>query len=63
MGMGIGWKSLQALILRAPLCGANNLIIQKQKYDNIDTDKDDVDDDCTWDGVRILLPVKTTAPS
>ena len=22
--IGIGWKSLQALILRAPLCGANN---------------------------------------
>ena len=22
--MGLGWKSLQALILRAPLCGANN---------------------------------------
>ena len=24
-GMGLGWKSLQALILRAPLCGANKL--------------------------------------
>ena len=25
MGMGLGWKSLKALILRAPLCGANNI--------------------------------------
>ena len=24
MGLGLGWKSLKALILRAPLCGANN---------------------------------------
>ena len=24
-GIGMGWKSLQALILRASLCGANNL--------------------------------------
>ena len=23
---GMGWKSLKALILRAPLCGANNMI-------------------------------------
>ena len=23
MGLGLGWKSLSALILRAPLCGAN----------------------------------------
>ena len=22
MGLGLGWKSLKALILRAPLCGA-----------------------------------------
>ena len=25
-GIGMGWKSLKALILRAPLCGANNHI-------------------------------------
>ena len=24
-GMGMGWKSLRGVILRAPLCGANNL--------------------------------------
>ena len=24
LGLGMGWKSLQALILREPLCGANN---------------------------------------
>ena len=23
-GMGMGWKSLRGVILRAPLCGANN---------------------------------------
>ena len=27
-GMGLGWKSLKALILRAPLCGANNIVIK-----------------------------------
>ena len=27
-GMGLGWKSLKALILRAPLCGANNSVIR-----------------------------------
>merc|ERR1719234_783417 len=25
-GMGMGWKSLRGVILRAPLCGANNSI-------------------------------------
>ena len=25
IGLGLGWKSLKALILRAPLCGANKL--------------------------------------
>merc|ERR1712181_115745 len=24
--VGLGWKSLKALILRAPLCGANNVV-------------------------------------
>ena len=24
---GMGWKSLKALILRAPLCGANNCFV------------------------------------
>ena len=36
--MGLGWKSLKALILRAPLCGANNgnpsVLNQKQYFDS-----------------------------
>ena len=34
-GMGMGWdgrKSLKALILRAPLCGANNLLIRQMNF-------------------------------
>ena len=25
-GMGMGWKSLRGVILRAPLCGANKIV-------------------------------------
>ena len=28
---GMGWKSLQALILRAPLCGANKIEYKMEK--------------------------------
>ena len=49
-GLGMGWKSPQALILRAPLCGANNDVAfdkwdrkakkERWKNTNINTDKD-----------------------
>ena len=34
-GMGLGWISLKALILRAPLCGANKTQVMEKKQKEI----------------------------
>ena len=34
-GMGMGWKSLRGVILRAPLCGAKNGLVEAALAQNI----------------------------
>ena len=56
-GLGwMGWKSLQALILRAPLCGANN----DYAISDDDDDNDYDDDDDFYDIFSLALPFPMT---
>ena len=37
-GLGWDWKSLQALTIRAPLCGANNIMLTMSTMCKIEVD-------------------------